>query len=85
MPSAALASTAAGSVVEIKTCAGGMKLAVDGLVDDLEDGNNRVAELAGRGGYWSDANDDKGSGLVTQADPEPVPGLGLRWRRARVC
>jgi hypothetical protein len=57
----ALGSTAAGSVVAIKTCAGGMKPAADGLVDDLEDGNNRVAELAGRGGYWWDAKDDKGS------------------------
>ena len=35
--------------------------AADGLVDDLEDGNNRVAQLAGRGGYWWSAKDDKGS------------------------
>jgi hypothetical protein len=56
-----LVSTASGSVVAIKTCASGMKPAADGLIDDLEDGNNRVAELAGRGGYWWDAKDDKGS------------------------
>jgi hypothetical protein len=40
-PNAALAPTAAGSVVEIKNCAGGMKPAAGGLVDDLEECNNR--------------------------------------------
>ncbi len=69
--SQALVSTASGSVVAIKTCAAGMKPAVDGLVDDLEDGNNRIAELAGRGGFWWDAKDDKGSTI------EPSGGAAM--------
>jgi hypothetical protein len=69
--SQSLVSTASGSVVAIKTCASGMKPAADGLVDDLEDGNNRIAELAGRGGYWWDAKDDKGSTI------EPSGGAAL--------
>jgi endoglucanase len=59
----ALGSTASGSVAAVKTCAAGLKPAADGLIDDIEDGNNRVAESAGRGGFWWDAKDDKGSSI----------------------
>jgi endoglucanase len=48
-------------VVAIKTCAGPMVPAADGLIDDLEDNNNQVSQVAGRGGYWWAAKDDKGS------------------------
>ncbi|HEY5374929.1 MAG TPA: hypothetical protein VIK01_14705 [Polyangiaceae bacterium] len=82
-PRAALAPTAAGSVVEIKPCAGGMKPAADGLVDDLEDGNNRVAELAGRGGYWWATKDDKGS--VIEPSGDIVMFSGGRTARSTRC
>jgi hypothetical protein len=35
-----------------KTCAGKLRRASDGLIDDLEDGNEKVAPLGGRDGYW---------------------------------
>ncbi len=60
-PAAPLTPNAAGAVVAVKTCAGAMIPAVDGLVDDVEDNDNQVQKLAGRGGYWWAAKDDKGS------------------------
>ena len=59
-PSATLDSTA-GSVVAVKTCAGSLIPAANGLVDDSEDNDNRISLLEGRDGYWWDAKDDKGS------------------------
>src|SRR5450755_2231106 len=59
--SGALTPNAAGAVVAVKTCAGALKPASDGLVDDAEDNDNQVQKLAGRSGYWWAAKDDKGS------------------------
>jgi len=44
-----------------KACPNGVRPAVDGLIDDMEDGNSQLALLAGRDGYWWSAHDDKGS------------------------
>jgi hypothetical protein len=60
-PSGTLTPNAAAGVVAIKTCAGAMVPAADGLIDDLEDNNNQVSQVGGRGGYWWAAKDDKGS------------------------
>src|SRR6188768_2867243 len=35
-----------------KTCPGATRPAADGLIDDLEDADTRVAALGGRTGYW---------------------------------
>ncbi len=35
-----------------KTCTGATRRAADGLIDDLEDGDGRLALLGGRTGYW---------------------------------
>jgi hypothetical protein len=59
----ALTPSASGAVVAVKTCPGALVPAADGLVDDLEDGNNQVQQVAGRGGYWWAAKDDKGSSI----------------------
>jgi len=58
---AALSPNAAGAVVAVKTCPGALVPSADGLIDDVEDNNNRVQQIAGRGGYWWSAKDDKGS------------------------
>lgn len=58
---AALTPNLAGAVVAVKTCAGALMPASDGLVDDAEDNDNQVQKLAGRSGYWWAAKDDKGS------------------------
>ncbi len=59
--SAALASKADGAVVAIKTCPHGVGAAPNGVIDDAEDGDNRIALVEGRSGYWWSAHDDKGS------------------------
>ena len=58
---APLTPNTAGAVVAVKTCPGPMIPAADGLVDDVEDNDNQVQKIAGRGGYWWAAKDDKGS------------------------
>ncbi|HEU5073137.1 MAG TPA: hypothetical protein VFU02_03175, partial [Polyangiaceae bacterium] len=45
----------------LKVCENGVKLAADGLLDDYEDGNTQLSEIAGRNGYWWKANDPDGS------------------------
>jgi hypothetical protein len=35
-----------------KTCTGATRRASDGLIDDFEDGDGRLAALGGRNGYW---------------------------------
>ncbi len=67
-------TAAAGSVVAVKTCASGLKPAADGLVDDLEDGNSRVVEVANRGGYWWDAKDDLGTTVQPAGDLKAFEG-----------
>lgn len=42
-----------------KTCAGKTRRAADGLIDDLEDGNNQAAAAAGRDGYWFASKADR--------------------------
>ena len=60
-PGDALVANTAGDVVAVKTCPGALAPAADGLIDDLEDNNNQVQQVAGRGGYWWAGKDDKGS------------------------
>jgi len=45
----------------LKVCKNGVKLAADGLLDDFEDGNTQLSEIAGRNGYWWKAHDPDGS------------------------
>jgi hypothetical protein len=49
-PAAAAPPPAAPGVKQ--TCGGKTRRAADGLVDDLEDGNNQAAPAGGRDGYW---------------------------------
>lgn len=48
-------------VPELHNCPTGTAPADDGLIDDFEDGNTRIAGVAGRGGYWFKSADSKGS------------------------
>ena len=47
--------------------------AVDGLIDDYEDGNNQLASMGGRDGYWFSAKDEKGSTIDMRMEE---PGAG---------
>lgn len=48
------------------------RLAANGLIDDFEDGDTRLMQLEGRGGYWWKAHDDNGS-TIGPDDSTPVP------------
>jgi len=48
-------------VPQLHNCPTGIVYAEDGLLDDFEDGNTRLAAVAGRGGYWFKSADSKGS------------------------
>src|SRR5690606_5634648 len=52
-------------------CARGTTQVADGLIDDLEDGNNRVEAIDGRGGYWWKSADATGSTI------EPNDNVGV--------
>ncbi|MBN2197164.1 MAG: hypothetical protein JW751_30445 [Polyangiaceae bacterium] len=39
----------------------------DGMIDDGEDGNNKILEAGGRGGYWYTAADASGTTITPQA------------------
>jgi len=55
----------------LKICENGVKLAADGLLDDFEDGNTQLSEIAGRNGYWWKAHDPDGS-TIGPGDSTPV-------------
>jgi endoglucanase len=55
--SVAAASAASGA----KRCPRGIRVAADGDMDDFEDGNNQLTQLAGRDGYWWTKKDNFGS------------------------
>lgn len=46
----------------------------DGLLDDLEDGDNQVAKLNGRDGYWYTFQDEAGSTITPKGDFASTPG-----------
>lgn len=71
---AALTAAAGGAVLAVKTCPGALVPAKDGLVDDLEDNNNQVLQVAGRGGYWWAAHDDKGSTIDPSGEVKMAEG-----------
>src|SRR5450432_1368390 len=71
---AALSPNASGAVIAVKTCPGALVPAADGLVDDLEDNNNQVQQIAGRGGYWWAAKDDKGSTIEPSGEMKMSEG-----------
>jgi endoglucanase len=73
-PSAALTASGAGAVVAVKTCPGAFVPAADGLIDDLEDDNNQIQKIAGRGGYWWAAKDDKGSTIEPAGEMKMTEG-----------
>jgi hypothetical protein len=57
----------------LKVCPGQKtRIAANGLIDDFEDGDTRMSELDGRGGYWWKAKDEKGSDIGPE-DSTPVP------------
>jgi len=59
---------AAAAASGVKVCPGGVRDVDDGLVDDLEDGNNQLAGQEGRDGYWWTKKDDVGS--TAEMQPE---------------
>src|SRR5215831_17651160 len=65
-PAAATGGTAAGAAA-IKSCRAGTRPADDGTIDDFEDGNNGLANMGGRDGYWYPEKDTKGSTI----NPDP--------------
>ena len=46
----------------------------NGLIDDLEDGNNQIAKLEDREGYWFASADPEGSTIFPKGDFKPEPG-----------
>lgn len=75
-PSASAASgpsplSAQPALVAVKTCAKGLKPAVNGLVDDAEDDDARITLIEGRNGYWWNGHDDLGSVI------EPSGGMKM--------
>jgi endoglucanase len=62
-----IAGVVGGDPADLKICRTGVRPADEGMIDDLEDGNNQVALEGGRDGYWWPKKDEKGSTL----DPEP--------------
>jgi endoglucanase len=66
--------TSTAPVASPRLCAGSVSAAADGLVDDFEDGNNRSAEVAGRGGWWYTAADNAGSSISPQGNFTPSDG-----------
>jgi hypothetical protein len=69
---AAAAPVAAGA---LKSCAGAVA-AADGLIDDLEDGNQQVLVALGRGGYWWLHHDPNGSTLLPEKFAPEDGGAG---------
>lgn len=68
-----------GSEAPPKYCARGIDYPAEGLIDDMEDGNNRIDATEGRGGYWWKSADPLGSTIGPEdSQPEPSPdGNGL--------
>jgi hypothetical protein len=58
------APAAATTGATAKACPGGVRIAADGLIDDLEDGNTQLSKLDNRDGYWWRAHDEKGSVIM---------------------
>jgi hypothetical protein len=69
-----LGATPPAATVAVKSCPAGLRPAADGLIDDLEDNDNRVQQLAGRGGYWWSAKDDKGSTIEPLGEMKMTAG-----------
>jgi hypothetical protein len=61
-PGGASGATPSAQAVNLKSCG------PDGLIDDAEDNNNRVAVVSGRGGYWYTYTDKLQSTIL------PAPG-----------
>ncbi len=73
LPAAALGATALGACIGVSAtqpgaaaaalryCPGAVVPAPEGLIDDFEDGDNKTAAVAGRGGYWWKSTDSAGS------------------------
>jgi endoglucanase len=59
-----------GTPAPLKYCPTGVVVPVSGLIDDFEDGNNRVDPTEGRGGYWWKSADPMGS-LIGPDDFSP--------------
>ena len=60
--------------------------ATDGLLDDFEDGNNQLTNMAGRDGYWWVSVDKAGSKFTIPAQGfERVARHGLERRGVRSC
>lgn len=62
----AVRTAAESGKTELPRCKKGVMPAVDGLIDDFEDGNNQVALMGERDGYWWVSKDALGS---TVTDP----------------
>ncbi|HWA74188.1 MAG TPA: carbohydrate binding domain-containing protein [Polyangiaceae bacterium] len=80
-PGAANGTTAAAPAAAgaIKSCAGAVP-AADGLIDDLEDGNQQTFNVLGRGGYWWLHHDPNGSTLLPEkfAPEDGGPGTSKK-------
>jgi hypothetical protein len=57
------------------------KPATDGALDDFEDGNKQLTKVAGRDGYWYQANDKFGSTIDVKIDE---PGAGASEMAAHI-
>ena len=56
----------------LRYCATGTTVADDGIIDDFEDGDTRLASTDGRGGYWWKSADTMGS-TIGPDDFKPTP------------
>lgn len=72
-----------GTIAPPRYCARGTQIADDGLIDDMEDGNNRIGAQAGRGGYWWKSADSTGSVIGPEDfNPQVHEGESSRTIRA---
>jgi hypothetical protein len=66
-PKAAVIDRDALAASGIQTCAGDLRAAEDGDLDDFEDRDSQLTRISGRDGYWWTKKDDKGSTV----EPKP--------------
>jgi hypothetical protein len=73
-PPVAAAPVPAAAPSVAQSCPGKTRRAADGLIDDLEDGNNQAAAAAGRDGYWFASKADHATIKIPAGTFKPSAG-----------
>jgi Carbohydrate binding domain (family 11) len=67
-----------------RSCAAGTRVPDDGAIDDFEDGDNQLAKVADRGGYWFTSHDPNGSTIEPSPFKMSEGGFGNSQRALHV-